>query len=108
VEPPDATTASAFMQAVGAAKTPAGTPIPDDIRAIVGKSLTIDPSMRYASMAEMKQAISALANSGKYSATTFNLAFYVSNLLKKELEGETIDRDKENKVNVAAYAEASH
>jgi protein TonB len=106
VEPPDATTASAFMQAVGAAKSPAGTPIPDDIRAIVNKSLTIDPSMRYASMAEMKQAISALAHGGKYSATTFNLAFYVSNLLKKELEGESLDRDKEMKVNVAAYAEA--
>jgi TonB family protein len=106
VEPPDATTASAFMQAVGAAKTPAGTPIPDDIRAIVNRSLTIDPSMRYASMADMKQAISALAHGGKYSATTFNLAFYVSNLLKKELEGETLDRDKEMKVNVAAYAEA--
>ena len=106
VEPPDATTASAFMQSVGAAKTPAGTPIPDDIRAIVNRSLTIDPSMRYASMAEMKQAISALAHGGKYSATTFNLAFYVSNLLKKELEGEAVDRDKEMKVNVAAYAEA--
>lgn len=105
VEPPDATTASAFMQAVGAAKTPAGTPIPDDIRAIVNRSLTIDPSMRYASMADMKQAISALAHGGKYSATTFNLAFYVSNLLKKELEGEALDRDKEMKVNVAAYAE---
>src|ERR1043165_3877386 len=104
--PPDATTASAFMQSVGAAKTPAGTPIPDDIRAIVNRSLTIDPSMRYASMAEMKQAISALAHGGKYSATTFNLAFYVSNLLKKELEGEAVDRDKEMKVNVAAYAEA--
>jgi TonB family protein len=107
VEPPDATTASAFMQAVGAAKTPAGTPIPDDIRAIVNKSLTIDPSMRYASAADMKQAISALAHGGKYSATTFNLAFYVSNLLKKELDGEGIDRDRESKVNVAAYAEAA-
>jgi len=106
VEPPDATTASAFMQSVGAAKTPAGTPIPEDIRTIVNKSLTIDPSMRYASSADMKQAISALAHSGKYSATTFNLAFYVSNLLKKELEGESIERDKELKVNVAAYAEA--
>jgi TonB family protein len=107
VEPPDATTASAFMQAVGAAKTPAGTPIPDDIRAIVNRSLTIDPSMRYASMADLKQAISALAHGGKYSATTFNLAFYVSSLLKKELEGEGVERDKEMKVNVAAYAEAS-
>jgi TonB family protein len=54
----------------------------------------------------MKQAISALSNSGRYSATTFNLAFYLSTLLKKEIEGETIEREKESKVNVAAYAEA--
>jgi hypothetical protein len=54
----------------------------------------------------MKQALSALAHGGKYSATTFNLAFYLSNLLKKEMESEAIDRDKESKVNVAPYLEA--
>ncbi|HEX7679097.1 MAG TPA: TonB family protein, partial [Thermoanaerobaculia bacterium] len=41
---------------------------------------------------------------GNYSASTFNLAFYLSNLLKKELEGESLDRERESKVNVAAYA----
>ena len=53
----------------------------------------------------MKQAISALANGGKYSATTFNLAFYLSSLLKKEMESEAADREKEAKVNVAPYVE---
>ena len=53
----------------------------------------------------MKQAISALSNSGKYSATSFNLAFYLSTLLKKEAESENIDREKESKVNVAPYLE---
>ena len=53
----------------------------------------------------MKQAVSALAHGGKYSATTFNLAFYLSNLLKKEMESEALDRDRESKVNVAAYVE---
>lgn len=102
-EPPDAATASAFGAAVRAARTMAGTPIPDDIRVILDKSFNLDPSMRYASMADMKQAITALG--GKYSATTFNLAFYLNTLLKKEMEAETADRDKEAKVAVAPYLE---
>jgi TonB family protein len=105
-EPPDAATASAFGAAVRAAKTMTGTPVPDDIRVILDKSFQLDPSMRYQTMAEMKQAVSALAHGGKYSATTFNLAFYLSNLLKKEMEAEPADRDKESKVNVAPYLEA--
>lgn len=104
-EPPDAATASAFMSAVRAGKTMTGAPIPDDIRVILDKSFNIDPSMRYASAGDMKQAISALANGGKYSATTFNLAFYLSSLLKKEMESEAADREKEAKVNVAPYLE---
>lgn len=104
-EPPDAMTASAFMLAIRAAKTMAGQPIPDDIRIILDKSLNLDVNARYASIGDMKQALSALAHGGKYSATTFNLAFYLSNLLKKEMEGEAIDREKEAKVNVAAYLE---
>jgi TonB family protein len=104
-EPPDAATASAFMSAVRAGKTMTGAPIPDDIRVILDKSFNIDPSMRYASAGDMKQAITALANGGKYSATTFNLAFYLSSLLKKEMESEAADREKEAKVNVAPYLE---
>jgi TonB family protein len=102
-EPPDAATASAFMAAVRAGKTMTGAPVPDDIRVILDKSFNLDASMRYASIAEMKQAISALGS--KYSATTFNLAFYLSNLLKKEIASEAADREKESKVNVAAYVD---
>ncbi len=105
-EPPDAATASAFGAAVRAAKTMSGAPIPDDIRIILDKSFNLDPSMRYQSIGDMKQALNALANGGKYSATTFNLAFYLSNLLKKEMEAEALDREKESKVNVAPYLEA--
>ena len=105
-EPPDAATASAFGAAVRASKTMAGTPVPDDIRVILDKSFNLDVSMRYASVGDMKQALSALAHGGKYSATTFNLAFYLSNLLKKEMESEALDREKESKVNIAPYLEA--
>lgn len=105
-EPPDAMTASAFVAAVRAAKTTLGAPIPDDIRVILDKSFNLDPSMRYGSVGDLKQAISALAHGGKYSATTFNLAFYLSNLLKKEMETEAAERDKEAKLNLAPYLEA--
>jgi TonB family protein len=105
-EPPDAATASAFAAATRAARTMMGAPIPDDIRIILDKSFNLDPSMRFATVGDMKQAISALANGGKYSATTFNLAFYLSSLLKKEMESEAADRDKEAKVNIAPYVEA--
>lgn len=104
-EPPDAMTASAFVAAVRAAKTMTGAPVPDDIRIVLDKSFNLDPSMRYASMTDMKQALSALAHGGKYSASTFNLAFYLSNLLKKEMETETAERDRESKLNLAPYLE---
>jgi len=106
-EPPEAISTSAFANTIHAAKTSIGQPIPEDIRGLIHKSLNIDPAVRFATVADMKQAISTLAHGGKYSATTFNLAFYLSNLLKKEMEGEALDREKEAKVNVAAYAEAA-
>ena len=102
-EPPDALRASAFTQAVRSAKTTAGNPVPDEIRTILEKSLNLDPSARFASIADMKQALSALGSSGKYTATSFNLAFYLSNLLKKELETEAVEREKEAQTNVAPY-----
>jgi TonB family protein len=106
-EPPDAVTGSAFAQTLRAAKTFSGQPLPEDIRAIIEKSLAIDPNARYASIGDMKQVLSSLVHGGNYSASTFNLAFYLSNLLKKELEGEALDRERESKVNAAAYAEVA-
>lgn len=103
-EPPDATRTSAFTHAIRAAKTTLGAPVPDDIRTILEKSLNIDPAARYASPEDMRLALAALASSGKYAATSFNLAFYLSNLLKKEMETEAAERERESKVNIAAYA----
>lgn len=104
-EPPDAFHVSAFGQAIRAAKTTAGDPLPNDLRALIDKSLAIDPSRRFVSVADMKQEVSAIAHSGRYSATTFNLAFYLSTLLKKEAEGEAVEREKESKINIAPYLE---
>jgi periplasmic protein TonB len=105
-EPPDAMRASAFTQAVRAAKTMTGQPLPDDIRAILDKSFNLDPGARFASVADMKQALSALSSSGRYAATSFNLAFYLSNLLKKEMEAEAAEIERESATNVAPYLQA--
>ncbi len=100
-EPPDPLSVTAFAAVIRAAKTMAGQPIPLEIRTILDKSLVLDPASRYASIGDMKQALDAL--SSKYPATSFNLAFYLSTLLKKEFETEALDREKESKVSVAAY-----
>lgn len=103
-EPPDASTTSAFASSIRAAKTMAGAPIPDEVRALLEKSLNLDPAMRFPTVADMKNALSGV--SAKYGATSFNLAFYLSTLLKKEFEGEAADREREAKVDVAPYVEA--
>lgn len=106
-EPPDAMNGSAFQQVIAASKLATGDPLPDDIRQILEHSLAIDPAKRYGSVAEMKAALSSLVHGGRYSATTFNLAFYLSTLLKKEMEGESLERERESKLNLAPYFEAS-
>ncbi|MGZ8868526.1 MAG: protein kinase, partial [Thermoanaerobaculia bacterium] len=102
-EPPDATRTSAFSHAIRAGKTMTGEPIPDDIRAIIEKSLNIDPAGRFATPTDMRNALSALSAGGKYAATSFNLAFYLSNLLKKEMEAEVVERQREAALDVAPY-----
>jgi TonB family protein len=101
-EPPDAH-ATDFSTKLRAAQTMAGEPMPDDIRAILDKTLTLEPSARYGSMADVKQALTALMHGGKYSATTFNLAFYLSSLLKKEYEAEVVELETESHVDVQAH-----
>lgn len=105
-EPPDATRASAFTHAVRAARSMAGDPLPDDIRSILEKSLNIDPAARYASPSDMHTALAALSSSGRYAATSFNLAFYLSTLLKKEMEVEAGERERESKISLAPYLQA--
>jgi TonB family protein len=102
-EPPDATRTSAFSHAIRAGKTMTGEPIPEDIRGIIEKSLNIDPAGRFATPTDMRNALSALSAGGKYAATSFNLAFYLSNLLKKEMEAEVVERQREAALDVAPY-----
>jgi TonB family protein len=105
-EPPDAASREAFDLALARPIAAASkAPLPDELRSIVQKALAIDPSHRYPSITEFHAEISKLLASGRYAPTTFNLAFYLHTLLKKELESEPAEREREAKINVARYLE---
>lgn len=107
-EPPDSTVAAVVGQAIQKA-TLAGRdePIPADIRPILEKSLHVDPAQRYAGATDLRQALDKLLNAGEYSPTTFNLAFYLNTLLRKEMEVEQHERQSEAAVEVAPYLQAT-
>lgn len=104
-EPPDPIEPH-YAEKIAAAKTlVSGAAVPADIMPLLKKATELDPTKRYPSATEFRQAISPLVNGGTYTATTFNLAFYLSSLLRKELDSETTDREKEAKLPLAPYLE---
>jgi TonB family protein len=80
-------------------------PIPADLMPILRRSLATDPAQRFGSITELHQAIQKLVAGGLYAPTTFNLAFYLHSLLKKEMEIEAGERKTEDAVDVAALVE---
>jgi TonB family protein len=103
-DPPDPGADTSFAFQVRSSKMMTGDPIPLDVRAILDKSLALDPAIRYPSPADMKKALDTAA--AKYGPTTFNLAYYVSTILKSELEAEALEREKEAAVDVTPYTVA--
>lgn len=76
-------------------------PMPEPVRQILGRSLAIDPARRYESPTALREAISSLTHGGEYAPTTFNLAFYIHNLLREEIEQEAEERQAERGVDVS-------
>jgi serine/threonine-protein kinase len=64
-------------------------PLPEPLGTLVRKALAADPDSRHGSMGEMRQAVDALLFSGDFAPTTFNLAYFVQTLFRKEMEWET-------------------
>ncbi|MBW3672076.1 MAG: hypothetical protein KY432_10455, partial [Acidobacteria bacterium] len=76
-------------------------PMPEPVRQLLAKSLAIDPARRYESPSALRDAISSLTHGGEYAPTTFNLAFYVHNLLREEIEQEAEERRAEKGIDVS-------
>ena len=77
--------------------------IPDDIRALLTKSLGDRPKDRFSSAADFKKELDRLLYGGAYSPTTFNLALFMDRLFRSETEDDERDRAKEQAVDATLY-----
>jgi serine/threonine-protein kinase len=64
--------------------------LPAPVVEILRSSLVPEPSSRYATIGEMRNAIDTLLFSGDFTPTTFNLAFFMHSLFRADLEAEAV------------------
>jgi periplasmic protein TonB len=76
-------------------------PLPPQVLEILRKSLAIDPAHRYESPGALREDLGKLTRGGDYAPTTFNLAFYIHNLLGEELDQDAAEREAESGVDPA-------
>ncbi|MGK2857024.1 MAG: TonB family protein [Thermoanaerobaculia bacterium] len=103
--PPDSTSGKVVDAARQAMLLHGNDPVPADVRAILEKALAPDPAARFDGPTELHKALAELLNKGEYAPTTFNLAFYLHNLLRTEMESEQRAREQESKLAVGPYLE---
>jgi TonB family protein len=82
----------------------ASEPPPEDLFAIIKKSLLPGSDGAYTSLAGLKEDLDRLITSGEYSPTTFNVAFLMHSLFRGEDEAE----DEADKAFVAVDRSAFH
>lgn len=82
-----------------------GNPIPADVAMLLKRSLA-PRSQRLGNAAAWHKALSQLMANAGHTATTFNLAFFMHNLFRKEIEQENREIEEEKNIAVAAPAAA--
>ena len=75
----------AFVKGVGGAPPP---PVVPEILAILRMALAA-PETRYRTSGDLRRELGKLLFSGPYSPSTFNLAYFVNELFRNEIEAET-------------------
>ncbi|HET9766345.1 MAG TPA: hypothetical protein VFS60_05835, partial [Thermoanaerobaculia bacterium] len=65
-----------------------GTPLPDDLKRLLKQSLTT-ADKRLGDVISWHKALSRMMFEGQYNPTTFNLAFFMHNLFRDEIEKES-------------------
>jgi TonB family protein len=84
--------------AMGVLRGTAGHPPPPilpEIQAVLRMTLG-PPESRYASCGDLRRELGKLLFSGPYSPSTFNLAYFLNDLFKEEIEAETRARKRES------------
>jgi TonB family protein len=76
-----------------------GTPLPPAIVALLKKSL-VPRDQRLPDVATWHKTLSKLMIDGQYSPTTFNLAFFMHNLFREEIERESQEMQAEKKLDL--------
>jgi TonB family protein len=80
-----------------------GTPLPPEIAALLKKSLTAR-DQRIADAVTWHKTLSKLMIEGHFSPTTFNLAFFMHNLFRDEIERESQEIQAEKKLELPKKA----
>lgn len=70
--------------------------IPADIAAVLKVALAESPDNRYETAGALRRELGKLLFSGKYAPSTFNFAFFLTNLLKAEIAAEQAQRKEES------------
>jgi TonB family protein len=78
-----------------------GTPLPQAVTALLTKSLAA-PDERLPDPASWHKALSRIMSEGGFNATTFNLAFFMHNLFREEIEQESKEIEQEKTLEVPA------
>ncbi|NOZ95376.1 MAG: TonB family protein [Acidobacteria bacterium] len=78
-------------------------PVPQDIMAVLSRSLAERPEERFSSAADFKKELDKLLYGGAYSPTTFNLALFMDRLFRNDIEIEEKERLEEKSLDVTPY-----
>ena len=77
--------------------------IPGDIAAVLKVALAESPDSRYETAGALRRELGKLLFSGKYAPSTFNFAFFLTNLLKTEIGAEQARRKEESGWDASRY-----
>jgi TonB family protein len=71
-------------------------PVPSDIAAVLKAALAPLPDARYETAGALRRELGKLLFSGRYAPSTFNFAFFLTNLLKSDIAQEQKKRNAES------------
>jgi TonB family protein len=77
--------------------------VPADIAAVLKVALAESPENRYETAGALRRELGKLLFSGKYAPSTFNFAFFLTNLLKSEIAAEQAHRKEESGWDASRY-----
>ena len=80
-----------------------GTPLPEDLKKLLKQSLTT-ADKRFGDVISWHKALSRMMFEGQYNPTTFNLAFFMHNIFRDEIEKESQEIEVEKTIQIPLEA----